>query len=72
MPAVVGAVKVLSIATSSIFNIGDVYAMSPFSEAKTFAGGGSFNTGDGLRISLGHSATNVYDKDHFDQSISTL
>ncbi|WP_226037694.1 spore germination protein [Aquibacillus saliphilus] len=72
MPAAVGAVKVISIASSSIFNIGDVYAMSPFTEAKTFAGGGSFNTGDGIRISLDQSTTNVDEKDNFDQNISGL
>ncbi|WP_047982472.1 spore germination protein [Ornithinibacillus contaminans] len=67
MPAKVGAVKVNSISSSSIFNIGDVYSMSPTSSAKTYAGGGSFNTGDGLRINLNHSNTYVYDKDQIDQ-----
>ena len=70
MPAAVGAVKVISIGSSSIFNIGDVYAMSPYSEAKTFAGGGSFNTGNGIQIKLDQSQTNVNDKDNFDQIIN--
>ncbi|SEU03797.1 spore germination protein PA [Salinibacillus kushneri] len=69
MPAFVGAVKVNSIGTSSIFHIGDVYAMSPVSSAKTFAGGGSFNTGDGLNISLDQSYTYVTDSDMLDQNI---
>ncbi|MEW9674995.1 spore germination protein [Lentibacillus sp. L22] len=69
MPAKVGAVKVVSIGSSSIFNIGDVYAMCPESQAKTYAGGGSFNTGNGTKIRLGQSSTNVYDKDTFDQGI---
>lgn len=67
MPAMVGAVKVLSVSSSSIFNIGDVYAMAPDSSAKTFAGGGSFNTGDGIRINLQQSITNVGDSDVIDQ-----
>jgi spore germination protein PA len=70
MPAKVGAVKVNSVSSSSIFNIGDVYSMSPVSSAKTFAGGGSFNTGDGIRINLNQSNTYVYDKDIVDQSRS--
>jgi spore germination protein PA len=69
MPAVVGAVKVITVSTSSIFNIGDAYSMNPYSEAKTFAGGGSFNTGDGIQIYLRESSTQVYDKDAFDQNI---
>ncbi|MBM7571498.1 spore germination protein [Aquibacillus albus] len=70
MPAIVGAVKVITIDAASIFNIGDVYGMSPYAQAKTFAGGGSFNTGDGIRVELDYSSTNVYDKDNFDQIIS--
>ncbi|WP_407271679.1 spore germination protein [Radiobacillus sp. PE A8.2] len=69
MPAVVGAVKVIEISSSSIFNIGDVYAMSPYAVAKTFAGGGSFNTGYDIEIQLNQSTTNVYDKDSIDQLV---
>jgi len=67
MPAIVGAVKVNSVGNSSIFNIGDVFAMSPHSTAKTFAGAGSFNTGDGMRINNQQSVTNTYDTDVIDQ-----
>ncbi|GAA0438088.1 spore germination protein [Lentibacillus halophilus] len=69
MPAKVGAVKINNIGNSSIFNIGDVYAMSPESTAKTYAGGGSFNTGDGTYIRLGQSRTYVMDNDQSDQNI---
>ncbi|MFG6116217.1 spore germination protein PA [Thalassobacillus cyri] len=68
MPAQVGAVKVISISSSSIFNIGDVFTIAPTSSAKTFAGGGSFNSGDGIRIDLGRSVTYVNDRDVTDQS----
>lgn len=67
MPAKVGAVKVITVSSSSIFNIGDVYSMCPESTAKTYAGGGSFNTGDGIRVKLANSNTYVYDKDLIDQ-----
>ncbi|RDW18244.1 spore gernimation protein GerPA [Oceanobacillus arenosus] len=70
MPAKVGAVKIINISSSSIFNIGDVYSMSPRSTAKTYAGGGSFNTGNGIRISLNNSNTYVNDSDKIDQTIT--
>ncbi|MFD2042722.1 spore germination protein [Ornithinibacillus salinisoli] len=70
MPAIVGAVKVNSVSASAIFNIGDVYSMNPNSSAKTYAGGGSFNTGDGIRIDLNQSHTYVYDKDKLDQPVT--
>ncbi|WP_078548228.1 spore germination protein [Litchfieldia alkalitelluris] len=67
MPAIVGAVKVNSIGNSSIFNIGDVFNIAPYSQAKTFAGAGSFNTGDGMQVYNQRSVTNTYDTDTIDQ-----
>lgn len=72
MPAIVGAVKINSIGSSGVFNIGDVFTISPVSTAKTFAGAGSFNTGDYLKIRNDYSLTNTYDKDFADSNISTL
>ncbi|MGR9050880.1 spore germination protein [Halobacillus litoralis] len=69
MPAKVGAVKVISLSSSSIFNIGDVYNMAPEATAKTFAGGGSFNTGDGIRININRSDTFINDSEFIDQPI---
>ncbi|GKU81728.1 spore germination protein [Niallia sp. NCCP-28] len=67
MPAIVGVAQVISIGSSSIFNIGDVYKMMPISNAKTFSGSGSFNTGDGLSITNYQSSTNTFDNDGADQ-----
>ncbi|WP_246938661.1 spore germination protein [Bacillus pinisoli] len=72
MPAIVGAVKVLSIGASSVFNIGDVFMITPSSSAKTFSGAGSFNTGDGLRVINNASSTNTQDNDAVDQPIVDL
>ncbi len=69
MPAIVGAVKINSLGNSAIFHIGDVFAMSPTAVAKTFAGAGSFNTGDGLRIYNQISNTNTNDRDLVDSSV---
>ncbi|WP_240620199.1 spore germination protein, partial [Peribacillus acanthi] len=41
MPAIVGAVQVMSVGSSGVFHIGDVYKIAPASVAKTFAGAGS-------------------------------
>jgi len=69
MPAIVGVAQVITIGTSAVFNIGDVYKIMPISSAKTFSGAGSFNTGDGLRVMNQQSATNTYDSDSVDQGI---
>ncbi|SER86185.1 spore germination protein PA [Gracilibacillus ureilyticus] len=70
MPAIVGAVKVINIGSSSIFHIGDVYKIKPYTLAKTFAGGGSFNSGDGIRIHLENAQTNIMDDDYVDQNFT--
>lgn len=72
MPAIVGAVKVISIGNSGVFNIGDVFNIAPVSTAKTFAGAGSFNTGDYLRVRNNYSSTNTYDRDVADSNINAI
>ncbi|WP_208590469.1 spore germination protein [Gracilibacillus suaedae] len=72
MPAIVGAVKVINIGNSSIFHIGDIYKVHPYTLSKTFAGGGSFNTGDGIRVQLQNAQTTMVDNDEFDQNISGI
>lgn len=67
MPAIVGVVQVISLGSSAVFHIGDVYRISPVSNAKTFSGAGSFNTGDGLNVYNNQSSTNTYDQDGVDQ-----
>ncbi|KAB2337170.1 spore germination protein [Cytobacillus depressus] len=69
MPAIVGVAQVVSIGSSGVFHIGDVYKIMPVSSAKTFSGAGSFNTGDGLSIYNQQSSTNVNDSDGIDQAI---
>ncbi|RPF52066.1 spore germination protein [Aquisalibacillus elongatus] len=66
MAAFVGAVKVNSVSSSAVFHIGDSYYIQPISSAKTYAGGGSFNTGNGINVSLGQSKTIVFDQDYID------
>ena len=67
MPAIVGAFKVNSVGSSSVVHVGDCITISPYSEVTTFAGAGSFNTGDGLNIYNQQSVKNTYDNDVVDQ-----
>lgn len=67
MPAFVGAINIVSVGSSGVMNIGDVYLIAPNSSAKTFAGAGSFNTGDNMRVNNQYSNTNTYDSDVIDQ-----
>ncbi|SDH49609.1 spore germination protein [Alteribacillus bidgolensis] len=69
MPAIVGAVKVINVGGSGVFNIGDVFTISPDSAVKTFAGAGSFNTGDFIKVRSNYSSTNTYDEDIADSNI---
>lgn len=72
MPAIVGAIKILSVGPSSVVHIGDCLQISPQSSTKTFAGAGSFNTGDFLRTNNAFSATNTLDSDLIDNVPTSL
>ncbi|MBP1932402.1 spore germination protein [Ammoniphilus resinae] len=60
MPAMVGTVNINSL--SGIMNIGDVHKIAPRNYSKTFAGGGSFNSGDNLNVHNENSVIHVYDR----------
>ncbi|MEF3302026.1 spore germination protein [Paenibacillus sp. GYB003] len=63
MPAIVGGIKIVSVGPSSIVHIGDSIQLAPQSASKTFAGAGSFNTGDSIRTYNGVNGTITYDGD---------
>lgn len=65
MPAIVGAVNVITV--SGVFNIGDAGIISPTTYSKTYAGGGSFNTGRRLNVTNAPSVINVYGSTAYDQ-----
>ncbi|PLT33831.1 spore germination protein [Bacillus sp. V5-8f] len=69
MPAIVGAVQVINIGSGGVFHIGDVFKISPRSNTKTFAGAGSFNTGENLSLYNNQSTTSTYDANLVDQPI---
>jgi spore germination protein PA len=70
MPAFVGAVQVVSVGSSGVFHIGDAFQIRPISSAKTFAGAGSFVTGDGISVYNENSVTYTIDDDTLDQGIN--
>ncbi|WP_199622476.1 spore germination protein [Paenibacillus alkalitolerans] len=63
MPAIVGNIKIVSVGSAAIVQFGDAIQLSPQSTAKTFAGAGSFNTGDFPQTYNAISATNTNDPD---------
>ena len=69
MPAIVGVIQVINVGSSGIVHIGDVFKISPYAMAKTFAGAGSFNTGESISLYNAYSTTNTNDTDGIDQPI---
>jgi hypothetical protein len=63
MPAIVGNIKIVNVGPSSVVQIGDAVQISPNSTSKTFAGAGSFNTGDFGTTNNAISNTNTNDPD---------
>jgi len=70
MPAIVGVIQVISVSGSGVVHIGDVFKISPYSTAKTFAGAGSFNTGESISLYNQYSATNINDSDLIDEPVA--
>jgi spore germination protein PA len=63
MPSIVGNVKIISVGSSSVVHFGDTFIIAPNSSSKTFAGAGSFNTGDFPRVYNAYSTTITNDSD---------
>jgi hypothetical protein len=63
MPCIVGNVKILSVGSAGIVQFGDAIQNTPHSITKSYAGAGSFLTGDFARSNNAISATNVSDRD---------
>jgi len=63
MPSIVGAVKILNVATSAVVQFGDALQIRPASTSKTYAGAGSFLTGDVPMTNNAISSTNTLDPD---------
>lgn len=72
MPAIVGNIKIVSVGSSAIVHFGDAIFLSPTSASKTFAGAGSFLTGDLPVTNNGIGATITNDPDLNDDSVSKV
>jgi len=71
MPSIVGNIKIDAIGSSGVVNIGDSFYVSPKSTSKSFAGSGSFATGDFHFSNQQFSATNTNDSDLLDSDIAS-
>jgi len=65
MPAIVGTVNVVSL--TGVLNIGDARIIAPIAESSTFAGGGSFNSGDTMNVVNAPSIIRVSDTDFIEE-----
>lgn len=72
MPSIVGNAKIISVGSSGIANFGDAVFLSPIEATKTFAGAGSFITGDLSLTNNGISATNTYTPGNIDSSVNRV
>mgnify|MGYP001266342822 CR=1 FL=1 len=72
MPSIVGAVKIISVQGGAIVQFGDALLVQPSSNSKSYAGAGSFVTGDLPRTNNVVSATNTNDPDVKDSTDDQL
>jgi len=72
MPAIVGNISINSVGSSSVVQFGDTAFVSPRSATKSFAGSGSFSTGDFQVINNGLNATNTLDNDLADEAMNKV
>lgn len=72
MPAILGALKVISVGSGGVVHVGDVVVIAPKTATKTYAGSGSFNTGDFPSTYNVVSSTNTNDTDLLDENMVGL
>ncbi|WP_135554191.1 spore germination protein [Paenibacillus cymbidii] len=68
MPSIVGNIKIVSVSSSSVVILGDCLIINPISTSKSYAGSGSFNTGDLPNTNNLISSTNTNDPDQIDSA----
>jgi hypothetical protein len=68
MPAIVGNLKIISVGSAGVVHIGDSIQVAPQSTSKTYAGSGSFSTGDLPQNYNAVSNTNTQDPDVADSN----
>lgn len=68
MPSIIGNIKIDSIGSAGVVNLGDTLYISPKSTSKTYAGAGSFRTGDFQISKQGLNCQTISDPDVVDTS----
>lgn len=72
MKSIIGNVKVVNLGSSSVLQFGNAIQISPLISSKTFAGVGSFITGDLANTNNAVSTTNTNDPDISDSSLNII
>lgn len=72
LPSLIGCIEIVSVGSSSIVQFGDSIQLSPNSNSKTYAGAGSFLTGDLANTNNAISTTNTNDSDVVDFSTNQI
>lgn len=72
MQSIIGNVRVVEVGSSSVLMFGDTIQIFPRSLSKSFAGAGSFITGDFVISNNAVSATNTKDVDVSDSDTNTI
>jgi len=72
MPSIVGNVKINSVGSAGVLIFGDTLFLSPTSSSKTFAGSGSFVTGDFPITNTAVNNTMVNDPDVVDNNATKV
>lgn len=70
MPSIIGNIKINTVGSAGVANFGDTLYISPKSTTKTFAGSGSFSTGD-FQFERSQSNQLNLDNDVIDTSTAT-
>jgi spore germination protein PF len=70
MPSVVGPIKINTVSSGAVVQMGDCLYIAPKVATKTTAGSGGFNTGDFVITNNGISLTNTFDSDTFDSNVA--
>ncbi|MFS1513973.1 spore germination protein [Chengkuizengella sp. SCS-71B] len=68
MPSILGIAKIINVSGGAKVRAGDSVQIKPVDYTATYAGCGSFNTGDLPRVSNFVSTTNTIDADVKDQT----
>ncbi|BCJ86667.1 spore germination protein [Effusibacillus dendaii] len=69
MPALLGGIRIITVSTAGVFQVGDTAVIAPKETGKLYTGSGTFSTGDGASTFTLFSNTNTNDPDFVDTDV---